>query len=92
MFLKPRYLYVMYTLSVGQVTLQRILNFFTGAEVPPHGFLQTPVLNFNTENVYPTASTCAVHLTFPVKYYCDYEGFERAMNTALLYHGGFGLV
>lgn len=78
--------------DVEVVTLQRILNFFSGAEeVPPLGFPRTPTLNFNSDNIYPTASTCGVQLTLPDRYYSNFQEFEKALNTAFLFHGGFGL-
>jgi len=42
---------------VGLVTLRSILSFFSGGEeVPPIGFDYTPELNFNSENIFLTAS------------------------------------
>ena len=44
-----------------------IVAFFTGADaVPPLGY-PSVTLNFNDENIYPTASTCAIVLTLPTK-------------------------
>lgn len=43
-----------------------VLIFFTGASrIPPLGFPKSPTLNFSEENIYPTASTCALILTIP---------------------------
>lgn len=76
------------------VTLEMVLSFFTGAEeVPPNGYgpLVQPCLNFNDTQPYPTASTCAIALTLPTKYYDQpYEKFKKIMDTAMLCHGGFG--
>ena len=47
----------------GQVNLATVLSF-TGEEIPPNGFgVVQPCLNFNNEQPYPTASTCAITLT-----------------------------
>ena len=46
--------------------------FFSGTErLPPTGFDTECTLNFNSCNVYPTASTCALTLTLPTKYHDD---------------------
>ena len=68
------------------------LAFFTGAEqVPPAGFDRECTLNFNSTNIYPTASTCALVLTLPTLYYDRYNTFRNKMLFAFLNHGGFGL-
>lgn len=73
------------------VTLERVLNFFTGAEeIPPEGFNNQPVLNFNPNEVLPTSSTCAVQLTLPTKYSEDYEAFKKMLDMGFVCHGGFG--
>ncbi len=73
------------------VTLPSLLSFFTGADtVPPTGY-SSVTLNFNHENMYPTASTCAIELTLPTKHK-DYETFRSHTITALTMHGGFGLI
>ena len=57
------------TLSLGDC-----LSFFTGAEqVPPAGFGGECTLNFNSSNIYPTVSTCALVLTLPTMYYDTYD-------------------
>ena len=74
-----------------KVSLKNIISFFTGGDcIPPLGF-ETAILNFNSTNPYPTASTCAIHLTLPTKYE-DYEEYKKHMDTAFKMHGGFGLV
>lgn len=81
--------------SSERVTLKTVLYFFTGAEaIPPGGYgaLVYPCVNFNDEQPYPTASTCAITLTLPTKYCSTYSSFKSAMDTAMLCHGGFGLV
>ncbi len=55
------------------------------------GWENCPVLNFNDDNPFPTASTCALHLTLPTRYYNDYKDFAKAMDVGFIYHGGFGL-
>ena len=80
---------VIFSLAVT-VTLPKILSFFTGAdEVPPLGFPHEPKLCFS-ENVYPTASTCAIQFTLPTQY-SSYVDFKAAVGFALLNHGGFAL-
>ena len=56
----------------------------------PMGY-QSPVLTFNENDPYPTASMCAVKLSLPTKY-DEYEVFKNSMNTAFTMHGGFGLI
>lgn len=78
-------------------TLEKVLAFFTGAdEIPPLGYdvpIQGPCLSFNHSAVYPTASTCAIELTLPTKYFQEpYHVFREVMYTAMLCHGGFGLI
>ena len=77
------------------VTLATVLSFFTGAEeIPPNGYgtIIQPHLNFNDIQPYPTASTCAIALTLPTRYYDQpYENFKKVMDTAMICHGGFGL-
>lgn len=65
--------------------------FFSGAsKVPPLGFSKTPTLNFSGDNIYPTASTCALTLTLPTRYREDYESYKRALRVGFKFHGGFG--
>jgi len=79
------------TCNVGLVPIRSVLSFFSGGEeIPPMGFDYEPQVNFNEDNVYPTASTCAVQLTLPTKYK-QYESFKSAMTQGFLCHGGFGL-
>ena len=76
---------------VGNVSLETVLSFFTGAsEVPPLGFPHSPQLNFSSTSPYPTASTCAIELTLPTMYKNSTQ-FEESMEQAFLSHGGFGL-
>lgn len=73
------------------MTLSEILIFSTGAdEERPLGYSHNPVLNFNNDNYYPTASTCAIQLTLPTRF-CDYPSFKSSLDHAFLNHGGFGL-
>ena len=87
--------YLECTSTAGHITLETVLSFFTGAEeIPPGGYgaLVQPHLNFNDIQPYPTASTCAIALTLPTKYYDQpYDAFKRAMDIAMTCHGGFGL-
>ena len=74
----------------GAVTLSMVMSFFTGSDsIPPLG-LPDAVLNFNLDNIYPTASTCAIELTLPSKLH-SYEEFKANLTTAFTMHGGFGL-
>ena len=75
------------------VSLEMILHFFSGSgTVPPCGFPPgKPVLQFNNEDVYLTASTCALELTIPTRYE-DYSMFKERLNQAFTMHGGFGKI
>ncbi len=73
------------------VTLERVLNFFSGSEeIPPEGFPNIPTLSFNNDNPFPTSSTCAVELTLPTRYSKDSVQFKKMMNIAFTCRGGFG--
>ena len=75
--------------SVG-VTLPMIISFFTGADsIPPLG-LPDATLSFNSKNIYPAASTCAIELTLPSKLK-SYKEFKNNLTIAFTMHGGFGL-
>lgn len=77
------------------VTLMHVLSFFTGAErVPPLGFssVEKPHLTFNYESPYATASTCALQLCLPTKYFDKPDVFQDKMITSFRDHGGFGAV
>ncbi len=67
-----------------------VMVFFSGADTShaPLGYAQDPMINFNSHAPYPTASTCALHLTLPT---CDssYRPFKRALDFAFTMHGGF---
>lgn len=72
--------------------LGNCLSFFTGAsQIPPTGFDIASTLNFNSINIYPTASTCALTLTLPTKYHSSYLLFKEKVLFAFCNHGGFGL-
>ena len=74
------------------LVLEDILSFFTGAEViPPLGFDHTPALYFNSEALFPTASTCALELCLPTRYHSSYAMFKQKASLAFKCHGGFGL-
>ena len=75
------------------LSLENVLNFFTGSEVvPPQGFDPKPTLMFNSEIMFPTASTCALELCLPTRYYNDYTAFSEKLTLGFTSHGGFGLV
>ena len=73
-----------------------MLIFFTGAkDIPPTGYdvVDGPTLSFDHHDPLPKASTCAIELTLPTKYYDDsYSTFKKMMDMAMTCHGGFGLV
>jgi len=67
------------------------MSFFSGADdIPPMGYPHEPLINFNPDSAYPTASTCALQLTLPTCY-PEYVAFKRALDTAFTMHGGFGM-
>ena len=67
------------------------LSFFTGANrIPPIGF-HGCTLNFSSSSIFPTASTCALTLTLPTKYYDNYHEFKEKVMFGFYNHGGFGL-
>ncbi len=85
------YLLLFFFIDCNPVTLSLVLSFFSGSEViPPQGFPNKPTLNFNADDPFPTASTCAIELTLPTKYSDGYSNFKRMMNIAFTCHGGFG--
>ena len=74
------------------MSLPEILAFFTGTErVPPLGFDHPPTLRFDSNNIFPTASTCALELTLPTCYYNNPEEFVKKVSYGMKNHGGFGL-
>ena len=79
--------------ETGDLTLEEILSFVTGADkVPPSGFQPSPSITFNQDNVYPKASTCALTLILPTKYHSDYVAFKNKLTFGFKNHGGFGLL
>lgn len=79
-------------LNIGcGVSLETVMCFFSGAaNIPPSGYDIDPTILFSRENLYPTASTCALQLTLPTRYH-DYNTFKKALDSAFVMHGGFGL-
>lgn len=72
-----------------KISLETVLVFFTGADsVPPLGY-PTAFLRFHDDSDFPTASTCAISLTLPIKHE-HFTDFKRSMDIALSMHGGFG--
>ena len=56
--------------DVAEVTLSTVLNFFTGAEIPPSlGFHPATFQYSEVDAEFPTASTCALELTLPTKHH-----------------------
>jgi len=76
---------------VEEITLEDVIVFFSGSDkIPPLGFPRSPTLNFSQDNLYPTASTCALVLTLPTQYGRQYDSFKDAMTVGFKFHGGFG--
>ena len=70
-----------------EIGIGDILTFFTGAPyIPPLG-LDDATLNFNSDNPYPTASTCGLTLTLPSRF-DSYAAFKDSFVFAMLNHGG----
>ena len=67
------------------------LFFSRGKAVPPMDFETQPSLYFSSSLFLPTASTCALSLTLPTRYYNDPITFKKKMIFAIMNHGGFGL-
>ena len=66
--------------------LTDVLSFFTGAnEIPPGIFFQKPILSFDDKGVFPTASTCALHLILPTKFHEDFDQFKRHASSYSFY-------
>lgn len=76
-----------------ELSLGQVLSFFTGAEYPPPlGFDTTASMWFDPTAEFPVASTCALQLTLPTKYFNHPESFRERMLYALQNHGGFGML
>ena len=74
-----------------EISLEDIMIFYSGTDkMPPLGFPHKSKLEFDDDNIYPTASTCSLTLVLPTKYYMDYDSFKNSMYIGLKYHGGFG--
>lgn len=77
---------------VSDLSLGQVLNFFTGTEYPPPLGFDCPVsVHFHATSDFPMASTCALQLTLPTKYYADVRTFNEKMVYGFANHGGFGL-
>ena len=75
------------------MSLEIFLSFSTGAEsIPPLGFDSPLSLQFNSHNVFPMASTCALELTLPSQYFNNATKFQERMAYAMKNHGGFGCI
>ena len=73
--------------------LHEVLNFFTGSDYPPPlGFNIDPILRFSNTNELPTASTCALEITLPTKFYKSPDDFHEKIIYAFKNHGGLGLL
>ncbi|CAB1455150.1 unnamed protein product [Pleuronectes platessa] len=74
------------------VTLERVLEFSSGASVvPPLGFPHPPQIQFiHEENrIFPEANTCIVTLCLPL--HSSYEWFKKHMMEGILQAPTFGL-
>lgn len=75
------------------VTLGQVLSFCTGSEYPPPlGFDRQITIRFTASSDFPLASTCALELTVPSKFFNDVETFKQKLVYGLLNHGGFGML
>ena len=64
-----------------------MLAFFTGAErIPVLGFDYPPCVRFSATTIFPTASTCALELTLPTRYFNQPELFKEKITYAMLNH------
>ena len=88
-------MHVINNYSAGQdpycVSLPTILSFFTGSDSVLPLENNSGTLNFNHDNMYPTASICAHELTLPTMHK-QYSIFKKHLHVALTMHGGIGLV
>ena len=77
--------------SRGSPTLQDVMVFLTGCDsVPPLGFGDsTSSIHFSESGEWPTASTCALSLTFPLNFPTDTELFKEKMDFSILGSQGF---
>ena len=70
--------------------LEDILIFFTGTDtIPPTGLPEKPALKFDSNEIYPTASTCLLQLVLPTRHQ-TYAAFKQHLDIAFKCHGGFG--
>lgn len=70
--------------------LEDILIFFTGTDtIPPTGLPEEPALEFDSNEIYPTASTCLLQLVLPTRHQ-TYAAFKQHLDIAFKCHGGFG--
>ena len=58
---------------------------------PPMGFEVNPMVKFLGDSEYPTACTCALELTLPMKHYKSLKEFHEKWHM-LKNHEGFGLL
>ena len=79
--------------ACGDATLAKVLSFCTGSEYPPPLSFDNPItVRFDSSTNWPLASTCALQLTLPTKFYDNFEKFRDNVVFGLLNHGGFGLL
>lgn len=71
--------------SSCSVSIEMILHFCGATTVPPG----KPTLHVNHNDIYATASTCALELTLPTQN-TDYKAFKFRLNQAFTMHNGFG--
>ena len=72
------------------ITLEVILNFWSGLEKPPPlGFDPRPTLRFIEGNL-ATASVCSYEMKLPLGPE-DYATFKECMTLSLVGHCGFGV-
>ena len=77
-------------MEVRPLTLEDVLVFVTGADhVPPMGFEKRLTLSFDSNSLYPTASTCSLTLYLPTRF-VEYEDFKTGMIEGIVSGFGFG--
>ncbi|XP_068744490.1 G2/M phase-specific E3 ubiquitin-protein ligase-like isoform X2 [Montipora capricornis] len=73
----------------AQATLEAVMVFATGADVPPIlGFDTIPTISF-TDGVFPTSNTCSAIIRLPT-IHNTYDDFKEKMDFAILNSPSFG--
>ena len=84
-----KFVFFLFSGRDAQASLQDVLIFVTGAQVPPTlGFDTQPKISF-VDEAFPSANTCATTLRLPTIYE-TYEEFKEKMDYAILNCPCFG--